>query len=75
MDHAGELILGLMVAVVQFAIALGSTAGGLVFDTAGYRSTFALSAVLLLVAGFLAFLASRWQAGTEPTLVSQGAVH
>ena len=66
---------GLMVAVVQFAIALGSTAGGLVFDTAGYRSTFALSAVLLLVAGFLAFLASRWQAGTEPTLVSQGAVH
>ena len=48
-----------MVAVVQLAIALGSTAGGLVFDTAGYRSTFALSAVLLLVAGFLAFLASR----------------
>jgi len=50
---------GLMVAVVQLAIALGSTVGGLVFDSAGYRSTFTLSAVLLLAAGFLAFLASR----------------
>src|SRR5581483_9086587 len=30
---------GLLVAVVQLAIALGSTVGGLLFDTSGYRST------------------------------------
>ncbi|QAU35610.1 MFS transporter [Janthinobacterium sp. 17J80-10] len=50
---------GLMVAVVQLAIGLGSTAGGLLFDLSGYRSTFAVSAVLLLASALLAFLASR----------------
>lgn len=50
---------GLMVAVVQFCIALGSTAGGLLFDTSGYRSTFMASAILLLVAAFLALVTSR----------------
>jgi predicted MFS family arabinose efflux permease len=39
---------GLMVAVIQLSIALGSTAGGLVFDSLGWRSTFALSGLLLL---------------------------
>lgn len=34
---------GLMVAVIQFSIALGSTAGGLIFDSLGWRSTFGLS--------------------------------
>jgi predicted MFS family arabinose efflux permease len=48
-----------MVAVVQLCIALGSAAGGLLFDAGGYRSTFAASAVLLLVAAFLAFATSR----------------
>ena len=38
---------GLMVAVVQFAIALGSTMGGLLFDGSGYQRTFAASGVLL----------------------------
>ncbi|WP_374197308.1 MFS transporter [Janthinobacterium sp. UMAB-60] len=49
---------GLMVAVVQLAIALGSTVGGLLFDTSGYQSTFIASAAVLLLA---AFLASRLQ--------------
>jgi predicted MFS family arabinose efflux permease len=39
---------GLMVAVIQLSIALGSTAGGLVFDSLGWHSTFALSGLLLL---------------------------
>jgi predicted MFS family arabinose efflux permease len=50
---------GLMVAVVQLAIGLGSTVGGLLFDTQGYRSTFGASAALLLLAAVLAFLAAR----------------
>ncbi|XHT34962.1 MFS transporter [Xanthomonas citri pv. citri] len=50
---------GLMVAVVQLAIALGSTAGGVLFDHFSYRSTFAASAVVLAGAAALAFFASR----------------
>lgn len=50
---------GLMVAIVQLAIALGSTVGGLLFDTHGYRSTFIASAVLLLLAACLAAFTSR----------------
>ncbi|MEO7108511.1 MAG: MFS transporter [Rhodoferax sp.] len=52
---------GLMVAVVQLAIALGSTIGGLLFDASGYRSTFFASASILLIAAFLAFLTTRSQ--------------
>lgn len=50
---------GLMVAVVQLSIALGSTLGGLAFDHRGWQSTFALSGGLLLVAAGLTFLTSR----------------
>ena len=50
---------GLMVAVVQLAIGLGSTVGGLLFDMSGYQSTFVASAALLLISAFLAFLTSR----------------
>jgi predicted MFS family arabinose efflux permease len=50
---------GLMVAVVQLAIGLGSTVGGLLFDKSGYQSTFAMSAALLLVSALLAFLTLR----------------
>nr|WP_307512657.1 MFS transporter [Variovorax sp. W1I1] len=50
---------GLMVAVVQLSIALGSTVGGLLFDGSGYQSTFAFSAGLLLVGAFLVFLTAR----------------
>lgn len=50
---------GLMVAIIQLAIASGATVGGLVFDSSGYRMTFELSAALLGVAAVLAFLAAR----------------
>lgn len=59
---------GLMVAVIQLAIALGSTVGGLLFDSSGYRSTFMASALVLLLAAFLAFLtgqASRSQTTSQ----------
>lgn len=47
---------GLMVAVVQLSIALGSTIGGVLWDASGYRSTFSFSAGVLLVAAFLVWL-------------------
>lgn len=50
---------GLMVAVIQLSIALGSTAGGLVFDSLGWRSTFGLSGILLLGAVAMTYLTSR----------------
>ena len=50
---------GLMVAVVQLAIALGSTAGGMLFDHAGYQATFAMSAAVLLFAAFLTRAVAR----------------
>lgn len=53
---------GLMVAVIQLSIALGSTTGGLMYDAAGYKSTFLLSAIILLIATgltWLTYLASR----------------
>lgn len=56
---------GLMVAVVQLAIGLGSTVGGLLFDTRGYQSTFVVSAALLLISAFLAFLASRAERSSQ----------
>lgn len=58
---------GLMVAVVQLAISLGSTVGGLLFDTSGYQSTFVVSAVLLLIAASLAYMASRAQRAQTST--------
>jgi len=50
---------GLMVAVIQLSIALGSTTGGLVFDSLGWRSAFGLSGLLLLGAVAMTFRASR----------------
>lgn len=50
---------GLMVAVIQLAIALGSTAGGIAFDRYSWQSTFALSGIVLLFAAALTFLLSR----------------
>ncbi|MEB6377510.1 MFS transporter [Leclercia adecarboxylata] len=47
---------GLMVAVIQLSIALGSTMGGMVFDRLGWQSTFGMSSILLLSAGALTFL-------------------
>lgn len=53
---------GLMVAMIQLSIALGSTLGGLLFDGSGYRTTFVASAVVLVLAALLALLTSRLQA-------------
>nr|WP_225934068.1 MFS transporter [Pseudomonas azerbaijanoccidentalis] len=50
---------GLMVAVIQLSIALGSTLGGVLFDASGYRMTFLASAVLLMLAAALTFFTSR----------------
>jgi predicted MFS family arabinose efflux permease len=50
---------GLMVAVVQLAIASGATFGGILFDASGYRATFGMSAAVLIVAGGVAWLAAR----------------
>ena len=50
---------GLMVAAIQLAIALGSSIGGLLFDTSGYHGTFVASAFVLLIAAFLTFLTAR----------------
>ncbi|MFJ7313096.1 MFS transporter [Pseudomonas sp. NPDC098747] len=50
---------GLMVAVIQLAIALGSNIGGLLFDHSGYQSTFMFSAGVLLLAAFVTLLTSR----------------
>jgi predicted MFS family arabinose efflux permease len=61
MPHDAEAGGGLMVAVIQLAIALGSTGGGLLFDSTGYRATFLVSAAVLLLAALLAFLTSRSQ--------------
>jgi predicted MFS family arabinose efflux permease len=52
---------GLMVAVIQLSIALGSTLGGLLFDGSGYRMTFLASAILLVLAAVMAFFTSRNQ--------------
>lgn len=56
---------GLMVAVVQLCIALGSTVGGLLFDTSGYRSAFVFSAGLLLIGGFMVFSTARAERGRQ----------
>lgn len=50
---------GLMVAVIQLAIAIGSTAGGRLFDHLGWQSTFMLSSGLLLAATAVTFLTYR----------------
>jgi predicted MFS family arabinose efflux permease len=56
---------GLMVAVIQFAIALGATAGGFVYDASGYRSTFALAAAALCASALLAGIGRRYALGTR----------
>ncbi|CAI8759314.1 Transcription regulatory protein OpdE [Pseudomonas sp. IT-196MI5] len=65
LPDAAEAGGGLMVAIIQLAIASGATVGGLVFDSNGYQATFELSAILLGVAAVLAFLAAR-AASREP---------
>jgi len=59
---------GLMVAVIQMCIALGSTAGGLLYDATGYRGTFLTSALVLTLAAIMTLVtarASRTQTHTQ----------
>lgn len=59
MPHDAEAGGGLMVAVVQTSIAIGSTLGGVLFDSAGHGGTFIASAAVLSAAGVLAFVTAR----------------
>ena len=54
---------GLMVAIVQLAITLGATMGGIVFDAAGPRAEFLTSAGLLAVAAVSALAIGRAHRG------------
>lgn len=56
MPESAEAGGGLMVAVVQLAIALGSTVGGMLFDAHGYAATFGFSALLLVSAAVMALI-------------------
>jgi predicted MFS family arabinose efflux permease len=56
---------GLMVAVIQLSIALGSTVGGVLFDGIGYRGTFAASASMLVLATLLVVLTARRARGQQ----------
>jgi predicted MFS family arabinose efflux permease len=49
---------GLQVALIQFAIAFGAFSGGLLFDSAGWWSAFALGALLLLGSAVVAVAAT-----------------
>jgi len=49
---------GLQVALIQFAITVGASVGGLLFDTTGWWSPFVLAAVLLAGSALLATRAS-----------------
>ena len=44
---------GLMVAIIQLAIAIGSALGGLFFDLYGYEITFIFSALILAVSALV----------------------
>ena len=50
---------GLLVAVVQSAITVGASVGGLLFDTHGHPATFGLSAAILCGSALLAFATWR----------------
>ena len=56
---------GLIVAVVQLAIASGATIGGILFDASGYRASFGLSAAVLVAGAVLAWLAGRKAQSTK----------
>ncbi|MNR95999.1 Purine ribonucleoside efflux pump NepI [compost metagenome] len=59
MPESAEAGGGLMVAVVQLSIALGSTMGGVMFDSIGYQATIIFSALVLILAAWLTLQTSR----------------
>lgn len=56
---------GLMVAIIQFAITLGATIGGLLYDSYGYSATFYMSATILLLGALTAYI--TWRNATHVT--------
>lgn len=58
---------GLMVAVIQLAITLGASAGGLLFDLWGVQAAFALSAGILVLSGIAALFANSQAAAVLST--------
>lgn len=65
---------GLVVAVVQLAIMLGATGGGMLFDAGGHQASFSLSAVLLVLAAGLAALAMLAARGERPAAAATQSV-
>lgn len=61
---------GLMVAVVQCSIALGSSLGGLLLDSVGFACTFLASAGLLLFAALLAYVTAADAASASGSAVA-----
>lgn len=67
---------GLMVAVVQLTITGGAAFGGLLFDHAGYRTTFMFSALVFVACAAAAALnaqGNRSRRGHRPELRGQSA--
>ena len=65
---------GLMVAVIQLSITLGASAGGLLFDSLGYRASFGASAGLLALSALVALLASRRAAAPNSSSWREAAI-
>lgn len=66
LPHDAEAGGGLLVAIVQLAIALGATVGGVLFDLSGYVMTFGASAAVLIVSAILAAVIARIERGKSP---------
>lgn len=60
LPHEIEAGGGLMVAIIQLAITLGATAGGLLFDWQGYQATFILSALILVIGALFSSFTWRY---------------
>lgn len=59
LPHDAEVGGGLMVATIQFAITLGATLGGFLFDKNGYEATFLTSAGILFAGAILTYISFR----------------
>ena len=57
---------GLLVAIIQIAVAGGALVGGILFDWWGHSATFTLSAILLVAAAVAAYFVSRNVSPDDP---------
>ncbi|WP_316677847.1 MFS transporter [uncultured Tolumonas sp.] len=62
MPNDSEIGGGLMVAIVQLSVGIGSTMGGLLFDTSGYQGTFYASAITLVLSLLCSMYCSKLSA-------------